>query len=298
MSAPPGMSPGILVGTTWVRGLKSWGKLLGKKVESVNNLIQVDVKEVLTNPFQPRREFDEMELRELAGSIHEVGLIQPIVVRRIKAGYELVAGERRLRACKLLGLTEVPALLMELDDQRVAAISLIENIQRKDLNYFEEAAAYARLIGDFGLTQEEVAQRVGRSQSAIANKLRLLKLSPKVRSRISPDSVSERHARALLKLETDDDQMTVLRLIYENELNVRETEEAVERIRQNISQEIKKEEIKRNVSGVIKDVRIFLNTIKETVALAKDNGVEMLLVEKESEEAVELVIRVPKTRRK
>jgi len=280
-----------------VRKLRTWGKLLGK-TESINNLIQVAVKEVTTSPYQPRQEFDEMELRELAGSIHEVGLIQPIVVRRVETGYELVAGERRLRACKLLGLTEIPALLMELDDKQVAALSLIENLQRKDLNYFEEALAYARLINDFGLTQEEVAQKVGKSQSAIANKLRLLKISPNVRKLISTDALSERHVRALLKLDSDDEQMMVLRMIYDNDLNVRETEEAVERIRQNISREIKKEETKRNVSGVIKDARIFVNTIRETVMLAKSNGVDMKIMEKEYDEAVELVIRIPKSIRK
>lgn len=280
-----------------MRKLRTWGKLLGK-TESINNLIQVAVKEVTTSPYQPRQEFDEMELRELAGSIHEVGLIQPIVVRRVETGYELVAGERRLRACKLLGLTEIPALLMELDDKQVAALSLIENLQRKDLNYFEEALAYARLINDFGLTQEEVAQKVGKSQSAIANKLRLLKISPNVRKLISTDALSERHVRALLKLDSDDEQMMVLRMIYDNDLNVRETEEAVERIRQNISREIKKEETKRNVSGVIKDARIFVNTIRETVMLAKSNGVDMKIMEKEYDEAVELVIRIPKSIRK
>lgn len=280
-----------------MRKLRTWGKLLGK-TESINNLIQVAVKEVTTSPYQPRQEFDEMELRELAGSIHEVGLIQPIVVRRVETGYELVAGERRLRACKLLGLTEIPALLMELDDKQVAALGLIENLQRKDLNYFEEALAYARLINDFGLTQEEVAQKVGKSQSAIANKLRLLKISPNVRKLISTDALSERHVRALLKLDSDDEQMMVLRMIYDNDLNVRETEEAVERIRQNISREIKKEETKRNVSGVIKDARIFVNTIRETVMLAKSNGVDMKIMEKEYDEAVELVIRIPKSIRK
>ncbi|NMB44993.1 MAG: ParB/RepB/Spo0J family partition protein [Firmicutes bacterium] len=279
-----------------VKGLKSWGRLFSK-AESGNNLIQINVHEVSTNPYQPRQEFDEMELRELAGSIHEVGLIQPIVVRKCKTGYEVVTGERRLRACKLLGLTEIPALLMELDDQRVAAISLVENLQRKDLNYFEEAAGYARLINDFNLTQEEVAQKVGKSQSAIANKLRLLRLSPEVRNWISPDTVSERHVRALLKLETVEEQIAVLQLIYERELTVRETEEVVERVRQNISQEINKQENRKKVSGIVRDARIFVNTIKETVARAKSNGVEMMLIENESEEVLEMIIRVRKAKK-
>ena len=142
--------------------------MLGKN-SSRSHLLQVPLKDVQTSPYQPRQEIDEIELRELAGSIHEVGLIQPIVVRKVKSGYELVAGERRFRACQLLGLTEIPAILMELDDKNTAALSLIENLQRKNLNYFEEAKAYARLINDFGFTQEEVARKAGKSQSGIAN---------------------------------------------------------------------------------------------------------------------------------
>ncbi len=274
-------------------GLRTWGKLLGKN-ESLNSLVQINVNDVITNPYQPRQEFDETELRELAGSIHEVGLIQPIVVRKINHGYEVVAGERRLRACKLLGLTEIPALIMELDDRQMAALSLIENLQRKDLNYFEEASAYARLIGDFGLTQEEVAQKVGKSQSAIANKLRLLRLSPQVKSRISPDTISERHVRALLKLESEEEQLMILGMIYENDLNVRETEAAIENLRQDISREINKGESPRNLSGKVKDASVFINTIRETVTRAQKKGVDMILIEKEGEEVLELTIRIPR----
>ncbi|MGI6551105.1 MAG: ParB/RepB/Spo0J family partition protein [Syntrophomonadales bacterium] len=274
--------------------MKTWGKLLGRD-ESVNKLVQVNVKDLRINPYQPRKEFDELEIRELAGSIHEVGLIQPIVVRKVDRGYELVAGERRLRACKLLGLTEIPALVMDLDDKQVATLSLIENLQRKDLNYFEEASAYASLISDFGLTQEEVAQKVGRSQSAVANKLRLLKLSTQVRSRISPDTISERHVRALLKLESDEQQLKVLDMIYESDLNVRETEEAIEFLRQNISREIKKES-RRIVSEPVKDTRAFVNMIRETVTRAQKYGLGMTLFENESEEVLELTIRIPKSK--
>jgi len=267
--------------------------LLGKN-SSRSHLLQVPLKDVQTSPYQPRQEIDEIELRELAGSIHEVGLIQPIVVRKVKSGYELVAGERRFRACQLLGLTEIPAILMELDDKNTAALSLIENLQRKNLNYFEEAKAYARLINDFGFTQEEVARKAGKSQSGIANKLRLLKLSPQVQKMISPDVISERHARALLKLNSDEEKMMVLQMIYEQELNVRETEEFVERIRNNLPPEMQKKE-RKNRKGAIKDAQAFLKTLQKTIIRAKNDGVDMMITEREyDDEAVELVIRIPK----
>ncbi len=220
-------------------------------------------------------------------------MIQPIVVRKVKSGYELVAGERRFRACQLLGLTEIPAILMELDDKNTAALSLIENLQRKNLNYFEEAKAYARLINDFGFTQEEVARKAGKSQSGIANKLRLLKLSPQVQKMISPDVISERHARALLKLNSDEEKMMVLQMIYEQELNVRETEEFVERIRNNLPPEMQKKE-RKNRKGAIKDAQAFLKTLQKTIIRAKNDGVDMMITEREYDEAVELVIRIPK----
>ncbi|NLW63139.1 MAG: ParB/RepB/Spo0J family partition protein [Syntrophomonadaceae bacterium] len=272
--------------------MRTWGKLLGKN-SSRSHLLQVPLKDVQTSPYQPRQEIDEIELRELAGSIHEVGLIQPIVVRKVKSGYELVAGERRFRACQLLGLTEIPAILMELDDKNTAALSLIENLQRKNLNYFEEAKAYARLINDFGFTQEEVARKAGKSQSGIANKLRLLKLSPQVQKMISPDVISERHARALLKLNSDEEKMMVLQMIYEQELNVRETEEFVERIRNNLPPEMQKKE-RKNRKGAIKDAQAFLKTLQKTIIRAKNDGVDMMITEREYDEAVELVIRIPK----
>lgn len=221
-------------------------------------------------------------------------MIQPIVVRKVKKGYELVAGERRLRACQLLGLTEIPAILMELDDKHSAALSLIENLQRKNLNYFEEAKAYARLIKEFGLTQEEVARKVGKSQSGVANKLRLLKLSPQVQNMISPDVIGERQARALLQLESEEEQMTVLQMIYEQGLNVKETEELIERLKNNVSPEIQNQEKKTNRKGAIKDAQALWKTLQETIMRARNNGVDMTVTEKEYDEAVELVIRIPK----
>lgn len=180
----------------------------------------------------------------------------------------------------------------------MAAVSLIENLQRKELNYFEEAIAYSTLINRFGLTQEELAQRVGKSQSAIANKLRLLKISPEIRNLIITGIITERHARALLKLNTAEMQKEIIRNIYERDLNVKETEELVEKVRlNNIPRESKPSANGQNVSMIIRDARIFLNTIKETVNRARQTGIDMLVIENENENEYEITIKVLKLRK-
>jgi len=163
-------------------------------------ITEIKVEKIKTNPFQPRQEFKQKEIEELAQSIDNFGLIQAIIVRKIEGGYELIAGERRLRAAKFLGKEVIPAVIKDFNDQEMAEIALIENLQRKDLNFLEEAQAYQRLLDEFDLTQNELAARVSKSQSTIANKLRLLKLSINVRKEILAADLSERHGRALLKL--------------------------------------------------------------------------------------------------
>jgi len=274
-------------------GRKPWEKLLTK----VNGLkvIYISLEEISRNPFQPRREFDEVEIKDLARSIEIYGVLQPIVVRKAREGYQLIAGERRYRACRMIGTSTIPAIVQEMSDKQAAEVSLIENLQRKDLNYLEEAGAYAQLISEFGLTQEELAQKVGRSQSAIANKLRLLRLTKELRCLIVPETITERHARALLKLNSVEVQKEVLLAIYEKDLNVKETEEIVENLRQNnIPQEINHTGHGQQVSIVIRDARIFINTIKETVKRAKQIGLDMCMIETERDEEYEIVIRVPK----
>lgn len=275
---------------------KPWEKLLAK-VNGVK-VLYIPLEEISRNPFQPRREFNEMEIKDLARSIEMYGVLQPIVVRKAREGYQLIAGERRYRACRLLGMPSIPAMLQEMSDKQAAEVSLIENLQRKDLNYLEEAAAYAQLISEFGLTQEELAQRVGRSQSAIANKLRLLRLTKELRCLIVPETITERHARALLKLNSVETQKEVLLAIYEKDLNVKETEEIVEKLRQNnLPQGVNQTGQGQQVSIVIRDARIFLNTIKETVNRAKQIGIDMYMLETERDDDYEIVIRVPKVKR-
>mgnify|MGYP002410909205 FL=1 len=263
--------------------------------DTVEKISYVQMDKIRPNPYQPRQEFSEQELRELAQSIRSFGLIQPIVVREVGEEFQIVAGERRYKACCLLGFSEIPALIQEMDDHKAAAIALIENLQRKDLNYFEEARAYHTLMGVFGMTQEELARKVGRSQSAIANKMRLLKLSREVQEAIATEVVTERHARALLRLGSTELQKEIVRQIYEQELTVKETEALVEKLSRNdIPREIIGHEKGQQISMVIRDTRIFLNTIKETVKRARQTGVDIFMFENEKEGEYEIVIRVSK----
>lgn len=275
---------------------KHWDKLMCK-VNSAK-VLEIPLADIGRNPYQPRKEFNDLEIKELAQSILMYGVIQPVIVRKAREGYQLIAGERRFRACKMIGRPTIPAVVQEMDDEQVAAVSLIENIQRKDLNYFEEAGAYARLINEFGMTQEQLAQRVGRSQSAVANKLRLLKLPKELRCLIVTETITERHARALLKLNSVENQKEVLLAVYEKDLTVKETEEIVEKLRQNnLPQEDNQSGKGQQVSVVIRDARIFLNTIKETVKRARNIGINMYMIENECEEEYEIIIRVPRVRR-
>ncbi|MEN6350245.1 MAG: nucleoid occlusion protein [Syntrophomonas sp.] len=276
--------------------LKQLEKLLGKSGEG--KITMIPLGKLSPNPYQPRKEFKQSELHELAQSIEAFGIIQPIVVRQIEERYQIIAGERRFRACCILGISEIPAIVQEMEDEKVAAVSLIENLQRRELNYFEEASAYSALINIFGMTQEELAKKVGRSQAAIANKLRVLKLPEQVKRLILTDRITERHARALLKINGVDMQLEVVQQIYEKELNVKETEELVEKIsRNNIPQEMKKKDNGQNVSMIIRDARIFLNTIRETVKRARQTGVDIMMVENDGEENYEIVIKIDKQKK-
>ncbi|MGI6036624.1 MAG: ParB/RepB/Spo0J family partition protein [Limnochordia bacterium] len=243
--------------------------------------------EIEPNPYQPRRRIQPTELAELAASIEEHGLLHPIVVRPVPHGYQLVAGERRLRACQTLGWERIPAIVREMDDQTTAELALIENIQRKDLDVFEEAEGYRRLIEEFGFTQEELARRIGCAQSTIANRLRLLRLPPEIQEIISREMISERHARALLRLPDGEMQMAVLERIIGEGLSVKATERMVKTILEGE----KRPRGKQSWVGIIKDTRPFLNSLHKLTEGLKRTGLAVD-VRQRSEGEDELVIEI------
>ncbi|MDR7868750.1 MAG: nucleoid occlusion protein [Sporomusaceae bacterium] len=255
------------------------------------------VDAVAPNPFQPRKAFSDDSMQDLAASVREHGIIQPLLVRRTADGYELIAGERRLRAAKLAGLATVPAIVRELADKEMAELAMIENLQREDLHFLEEAEGFQQLLANFGLTQEELARRVGKNQSTIANKLRLLRLSPEVRHDLVAASLTERHARALLKIEDPVKQQEALTVIRQNTLNVREAEDLVEGFLDDISREMAKKAPRQNVVKIIRDVRIFLNSINSVVAEMKKAGLKVKVNQTMDEEFININLKIPKRRK-
>lgn len=257
--------------------------------------LRVSVDTIIPNPFQPRKTFNDESLGELASSIKEYGVIQPLLVRRIDDGYELIAGERRLRASKLAGLTEVPVIVKDLSDKEMAELAMIENLQREDLHFLEEALGYQTLLTSFGLTQEELAKRLGKSQSTIANKMRLLKLPQEVQTVLVSESLTERHARALLKIEDSRTQIEVLDNIRQKGLNVRETENYIEAVLEDISREMSKRATpKQNIVKIVKDARIFINTINKVVTDIKKMGLNVSMQQEQDDDFVVINLRIPK----
>lgn len=214
--------------------------LIPQMADDKSAAITVAIEDIVPNPFQPRKEFDPDRLRELADSIQEHGLIQPLAVRRVDRQYQLIAGERRWRASKLAGLTTVPVMLIETDDRGLMEMALVENLQREDLNPLEAALAYRRLIDEFNLTQEEVAARVGRSRPAISNTMRLLTLPEPVQKAVASGEISEGHARALLGLTHLEDVIKLCQEIGAQDLSVRATEQAVRNLENGVSRETKR----------------------------------------------------------
>ena len=265
-------------------------------VVELQSVHRVAPENIIPNPFQPRKTFNDDSLQELAGSIREFGVIQPLLVRRQGEVYELIAGERRLRASRLAGLTEVPVIVRELDDQEMAELAMIENLQREDLHFLEEAEGYQHLLASFNFTQEELARRVGKNQSTIANKLRLLKLAPEVRQVLVNQSLTERHARALLKLDNPRIQLEVLSGVQEKGLNVRETEDLIENYSNNISRE-KPTAPKQTLVKIIKDVRIFINTINSVISQMKKSGMDIKVKQDIEGDYVNISIQVKNSRK-
>ncbi len=249
------------------------------------------IERISPNPRQPRRHFPEQPMRELADSIRQHGVLQPLTVQKTPGGYVLVAGERRLRAAGLAGLTHVPCLLVQATPQDSALLALVENLQRSDLHYLEEAAAISKLITTYGMSQEEAARRLGRSQPAVANKLRLLRLSPACGELLRKYELTERHARALLRLEDEESRLAALRHIGEKKLTVAAAEEYIENLLQKKQSE-GREEKKRLY--IIKDVRLFLNSVDRGMETIRRAGVDARFDRKESEEEITITIQIPK----
>lgn len=265
-------------------------KLLNRQAKSVRSFVNfVSVNQILPNPEQPRQQFDHDALMSLSESIKHNGILQPLTVREsVNGGYELVAGERRLRAAILAGYKEVPCITVELDDKQSAVMSLLENLQREDLNFFEEALGIARLIEYCNLTQEQVAVKLGKNQSTIANKLRLLRIAAADREQILNYGLTERHARALLKLESKNRDFALKEIISKN-LNVYESEKFIESIL--APSENSKE---RRRLSIIKDVRIFFNTINNAVDVMKRSGIEAVAQRQEFDDYYEYIVKIPK----
>lgn len=235
-------------------------------------VVKIDIEQIFPNPYQPRKNFDEEALRDLAASIAQYGVLQPLLVAPAEDGrYMLIAGERRLRASRMAKLQEVPVIISEYTSQQIAEIALIENLQREDLHFLEEAEGYEQLMKQFKLTQEAMAARVGKKQSTIANKLRLLRLSDRVRKILVEGDLSERHARALLKLNDEEKQVQVLTAVIDNGYSVRQTENYVDKLLEDKKQERKKRLV------IVNDVRIYLNSIKQVVSTIKDVGIPVAM---------------------
>lgn len=253
-----------------------------------SRVVEISVDEIRPNPAQPRRTFNEQELRNLSQSIRVNGLIQPLLVRRLRDGYELIAGERRLRACRMAGMKTVSCIVSECSAGTSAVLAMAENLQRQDLQIFEEAEGIRRLIEEWHVTQEEAAFRLGKSQSSLANKLRILRLSQTERQKITAAGLTERHARALLRIEDVEQREKVLNTIIEKRLNVKETDRYVEKCLE------RREAQKQKKIVVVKDVRIFLNTITHAVSIMKQSGIEAQTLRSETDDYIECVVRIPK----
>ncbi|MGM0437689.1 MAG: nucleoid occlusion protein [Bacillota bacterium] len=260
------------------------------KDKNNNKIETVDIDKIISNPYQPRTDFDEESLKDLAESIDNFGIIQPLTIRSQGEEYELIAGERRLKAAKLAGLNEVPVIIKDFDNQETAEIALVENLQRKDLDFLEEAHAYEQLLDEFDLTQGELAKRIGKSQSTIANKLRILKLDIDIQRKIKNPQVSERHARILLKIKDKNKQKEIVNRIIDEKLTVRETEKIVKKFLNT------KNNKKNNVKTAFKNLRPFTNSLNKTINEMKKAGLEVEVSKNKNEEYIEYNIKLPRKR--
>lgn len=264
--------------------------------ERSEDVIKVRLADIIPNRFQPRTLFDEEKIDELARTINIHGVIQPIVVRPIEDGkFEIIAGERRYRAMKKLKWAQVPAIIRDMDDKETASVALIENLQREELTAIEEAMAYDKLLKLHSLTQEALAQRLGKGQSTVANKLRLLKLPEPIRRGILDREISERHARSLIPLKEEELQLQVFEEIREHQYNVKQLEARIQEILNPPEEEEAPEpKPKKRRKAVSKDVRIALNTIRQSLSLVNQSGISLKTEEEEEEDFYKITVRIPK----
>lgn len=255
-------------------------------------ILKINVNDIIPNTYQPRRFFDEVALIELSQSIKEHGIIQPLTVRKRGDIYELVAGERRLRAAKLASLGEVPCTLVDITDTQSAQIALLENLQREDLNFIEESLGYENLIKEHNFTQQQLAEKLGKNQSTIANKLRILKLPDTVKQYLVENALTERHARALLKLPNEELMMEIIQKVVKQELTVKKTEKLINDTLEALkadSEPEKKQNIKCSMG-----IRIYLNTLKQAYDAIKNTGIEAKYNEIDKGDYMEIVVKIPK----
>lgn len=259
-------------------------------------IVYLSTEDICPNPVQPRKLFDDESLEELSRSIKDYGILNPLSVRIRGSRYELVAGERRLRAAKLAGLKEVPCILLDVNMEDASLIALVENLQRRDLDFIEEANGINQLIRMFGMSQEEAARRIGKSQSAVANKLRLLKLPQDVLEGLRENGLSERHGRALLRLPEPEQQREALMYIVDNSLTVAATDAYIDALLSQPEEEQRVEKPEGKRTFVLKDVRVFLNTLSRSIDLMKQGGIAAGVRREETEDSLILTISIPKAK--
>ena len=260
-----------------------------EKEREENKVIQIPVSDIVPNPHQPRTEFDYSDISSLADSICQNGILQPLSVRRIEKGYELIAGERRLRAAKLVKLRYVPCIVLNISERASAILALVENIQREDLSFFDEASAIEKLINFYGMTQEDAAVKLGKAQSTIANKLRILKVSDEEKELILKFGLTERHTRALLRLGSKEERLEMIGRIIKHDLNVEKTEAAIDEY---IGKNKEKESFKKR-SIVFKNVRLFVNTINKAVETMKAAGIPADSEKIQNDDYIEYRVKIP-----
>lgn len=274
-----------------------FSRMFGLSDKSDNEEVrQIPVDIIVPNPYQPRTVFDDEKIDELCQTIRTHGLIQPIIVRQRNNHFEIIAGERRWRATKKLGMDRIPAIVKEFNDTQTASIALIENLQREGLTAIEEAVAYQKLIELHSLTQESLAQRLGKGQSTIANKLRLLHLPRAVQEALLARSITERHARALIPLKDVEWQEKLLQEIIERELNVKQTENRVKQLLEALENPKEEKEKKPRWKSFSRDTRIAINTVRQSIDMVLQTGLPVESNEEDNEEYYQFTIRIPKKR--